>query len=121
MSKDLMVDLQQRWERGPERCGVVLASGEIVELTNQSDQPSLSFSVSDAELEPYLDQVVASWHTHPQTSGNLSVSDYRTFQNYPQWHHYIIDRTSVWAYSVALDGMVLLDQIIDQFEETTHE
>ncbi|WMC09501.1 hypothetical protein PU634_10275 [Oceanimonas pelagia] len=111
---ELIVQLQRLWQPGPERCGVVLDNGEIIELPNRAEQPALAFEVADADLAPYMGRVVASWHTHPRTSGNLSVSDYRTFQHYPDWQHYIIDQSSVWQYSVAFDYMVLLDQVFDK-------
>lgn len=106
---EVLMSLLKTWTSGNERCGVVLEGGEVVELTNQAENPRLAFAIPDQDLEPYRDRVVASWHTHPRTTGNLSVADYRLFQAHPAWQHYIVDQTRVWQYSVAFDGMVMLD------------
>lgn len=116
---DLIRHLQTLWQTGNERCGVILTSGEVVELPNRAERPHLAFRVAAEDLAPYLDQVCATWHTHPSSSGNLSVADYRMFQEQDPWRHYIIAQTSVWEYRVDVDCLVLLHAIYSK--ESSHE
>lgn len=97
-----------------ERCGVVLLSGEIIELPNSSSYPNNSFVISEADVEPYKATMAATWHTHPRGPHNLSIDDYNTFLELPNFSHLIITHRSVSQYQAQGDyvmniGRRLLD------------
>lgn len=91
---------------GPERVGFILDNGDIVEVPNISDKPNESFSVSTNILSTYEDRMVATWHTHPGGSSNLSVEDLDGFLAWPDQRHYVIGEDGVRCY-VVKDGAVL--------------
>lgn len=100
-----MLNLSEYWSSTRERCGVILKSGEVVELTNQSETPETDFVIGAEDLEG-LD-VAATWHTHCHDSANLSTPDYVAFLARPNWFHYIATENEVWCYYVR-DGKVLV-------------
>ena len=87
-----MKELKQYWGSEFERCGFILKSGEIVEVTNIANNPEKEFQVSDEDFEKYYADTVASWHTHTDTFSNLSLSDYYTFLALPEWKHWIVSQ-----------------------------
>ena len=70
--------LAEFWDPEVERCGIITAEGEIVEKTNRAADPARFFEFSIEDLEG----AVATWHTHPKSSANLSIDDYRFFQSW---------------------------------------
>lgn len=93
---------------GPERVGFILKDLSVVEVNNICQDPENGFEVDTDDLMKYEDDIVATWHTHPgegQTS-NLSVADYLSFQNYPEWRHLIIGCDGISMFEV-VNGKVL--------------
>lgn len=86
-----------------ERCGLVLTSGEIIELPNMSSYPSNSFVLSVRDVEPYKSMMVATWHTHPKGPNNLSIDDYNTFLDMPEIPHFIVTTRSVTMFQAEDD------------------
>lgn len=86
-----------------ERCGLVLTSGEIIELPNSSTYPYNSFVLSAADVAPYKEQLAATWHSHPRGPNNLSIDDYNTFLDIPTPPHFIITTRSVSMYQAQGD------------------
>lgn len=89
---------------GPERCGVILEDGTILELDNVHPTPKYAFSMDAAFLND--SEVAATWHTHPITGPNLSVDDYRSFKMYPDLKHYIVAASEIWCFAV-VNGTLL--------------
>src|SRR3546814_13066179 len=85
---------------GFEHCGLILTTGEIIELVNVAEDPFESFEISDDDLIKYEDQAIASWHTHPGQSSQLSLSDYEGFLSYPDLQHHIIGNDGVTSYFI---------------------
>lgn len=85
----------------PERGGFVRTDGTLVESENQSDTPleGISFALTP-ELLAILPDVVATWHTHPGASANLSVGDSDTFTSWPNLAHAIVGETETRWYAV---------------------
>ena len=90
--------------KGPERCGVILASGQIAELPNIHPTPHDAFAFDASVLNS--PEVVATWHTHPRTGPNLSVEDYRMFKQWPRLGHLVISTSDVWLFIVNDDILV---------------
>ena len=94
--------LEGFWEPGEERCGIVDLNLEIVEVQNRAEDPENTFAFQLKDLE---NGVKATWHSHPVTTANLSIDDYRFFQAWPEMLHFIIGVDGVRCYQVH-DGIV---------------
>ena len=84
-----------------ERCGIILDSGEAVEVKNIHPDPENCFQIAVEELD--RNDVVGTFHTHPSTGPNLSVADYWAFRSYPDLRHYIVSKSGLWCFKVS-DG-----------------
>ena len=93
--------------QGDEVCGIIMKDGTVKVLPNIHPNPRDNFAMSTEPLED--PDVVATWHTHPRTSPNLSVEDYRAFKAFPQLRHYVVAATEIWCYRMAGDILVLDD------------
>lgn len=99
-TEELERDLLSRHSPGPERGGLVLDDGTVIELTNLMDEPEDGALLDPAELIQHEDRMVATWHTHPTTSANLSGMDWETFTNWPDQLHAIIGTDGIRWYRV---------------------
>ena len=91
---------------GPERMGLVLRDGTIIECQNVAADPMRTFLFRAEDLMEHEVAAVATWHTHPDQSCNLSLEDYDGFMNWPEWSHYIVGNDGVRRYYVE-DGRML--------------
>lgn len=91
-------NLLEYWSPVVERCGIILDSGEIIELPNTHASPTTHFSFDTSYFKH--PNVVASWHTHPSTGPNLSVDDYLAFLGHPEVFHYIVGGGKVWGFYI---------------------
>lgn len=89
-----------------ERCGLILKGSKIVELENIAPEPEKGFEISSNDIIKYEDEMVGSWHTHPDHDSNLSEKDYLGFLMWPNLKHYIIGTNGVSSYIVK-DGIVI--------------
>jgi len=89
-----------------ERVGFILSDGKIVEVENVAADKKQGFSVKPEDLIKYENEAVASWHTHPGASSNLSMDDYAAFVSWPDWKHYVIGIDGVSCFEV-IDGVVV--------------
>lgn len=83
---------------GPERCGVILDTGEVLEIPNVHPDPSDAFAMPVEVLT--ASNVVATWHTHPRSGPNLSVADYFAFTSQPRLRHYIVSASGTWSFGM---------------------
>lgn len=81
-------------EGTPERCGLILKTGRIVELKNVAENPVTGFRMNPTEVLNFLSKKranpAATWHTHPGGDPNLSEKDMAGFLQWPDLDHYII-------------------------------
>jgi proteasome lid subunit RPN8/RPN11 len=107
-----MLNLKEYWDPHVERCGVILQDMTVVELSNLSPNPTEGFEM---DIEQVLAlKPIATWHTHPKTSANLSAPDYLLYLQHPDLWHYIVGSAGeTWCYFVE-DGVVLLHEDPDQ-------
>jgi proteasome lid subunit RPN8/RPN11 len=103
-----MHSLVEKYKGDKERVGFVLRTGDAVEVPNISKTPEEGFSISTEDIIKYLDPEVsiATWHTHPGQSSNLSVEDMENFLQWPDHLHYIIGVDGISCYKV-VDGRVV--------------
>jgi proteasome lid subunit RPN8/RPN11 len=92
----------------PERVGFILTDGSVVEVENVAPKKLAKhqFAVSAEDLVRYEDTAVATWHTHPGTTGNLTYEDMLSFKSWPDLTHYIVGNDGVWTFRVE-DGEVV--------------
>jgi proteasome lid subunit RPN8/RPN11 len=83
-----------------ERLGFILEDGEIVEFENIAPNPQFSFEASAEAVMTFEDRAIASWHTHPGASANLSAEDAVAFKSRPDWLHYIVGNDGVRCFRV---------------------
>ena len=93
----------------PERVGLILSSGQIVELANTSKTPDQSFSVAPEDMIKYEDEAVATWHTHPFGSAALSGEDLIGFRSWPDFLHLIFGVDNEVRGYIVQKGVVLKD------------
>ncbi len=84
--------------------GFILASGEVVAADGEADQHN--FTMNSQFLLKYINDAVATWHTHPAATANLSLYDWDTFVSNPDLKHFIIAVDEVRGYEV-VNGSVL--------------
>ena len=90
-----------------ERCGVILASGEALEIENLHPEPENGFRMNMVQVLPHLENVTATWHTHPKGPAELSGQDYSGFLGWPKLtHHIIAPGRTVASYRIE-DGVVI--------------
>lgn len=107
ISPKIKTALLNKFEGEEERVGFILADEKVVEVQNVCSEPKDGFDVAPEDLLLYVDDAVASWHTHPNNSSNLSVRDFETFLFYPHMRHYIVGVDGVSEFYVE-DGEVLI-------------
>lgn len=89
---DIKSKLLSKLEPGAleERCGLVMADGSVIDVTNVSGTPELGFRMDAQELLDNVDRAISTWHTHPDTDPNLSEEDYAGFLQWPKLSHFIV-------------------------------
>lgn len=105
----LLEDLKSLVTDGPERVGCITKDGIIKEFVNESMEPDESFIVGEAALKILEDEAVATWHTHPQGSPNLSGDDYIGFRSWPDLYHFILGNPGVKCYKYSRDKGAILE------------
>lgn len=105
---NLKIKLKKYLTGEKERVGFVLITGQTVEVANACAEPEKGFMVRAEDLLKYEGKIAATWHTHPQGASVLSVGDYDSFKNWPEWRHYIIGDDGVVEYYVDHDGELMI-------------
>lgn len=80
---------------GPERVGFITKDNEIIEVPNVCQTPTEGFVVDTQDIIKYSEVSIATWHTHPSASSNLSNEDDVLVKNWPHLLHYIIGKDGV--------------------------
>ena len=92
--------------KGKERCGLVLESGEIIELANTSESNE-EFSFDHKHLK--TEGAWATWHTHPKGLHNLSGADYNSFLTVPDLRHFVVTDISVMCFKTEFKLLLVID------------
>lgn len=98
---------------GPERIGLILKDGSIVELENVANEPDRAFLFKADDLLRYEGSAWGSFHTHPNKSSNLSGLDYEGFKSWSSLKHFIIGNDGVACYIVTPNGEVMVNETQD--------
>lgn len=74
-----------------ERCGLIGADGEVIEVANVHAEPESGFHMEPiCFLAAVNEGAVATWHTHPGQDPNLSEEDMVGFLAWPSLEHHIL-------------------------------
>lgn len=102
--KDTLLEMYQG---ETERCGIILRSGEVVELDNIHSEPTEGFRLRGQDILRLEDpSTVGTWHTHPGQGSNLSQNDFNAFNAWPRLVHYIIGNDGITKYQVVQGDLV---------------
>lgn len=93
-----------------ERCGLILEGEILVEVENIHPDPENFLMMPESEM--HRDGIIGTWHTHPNTTPNLSIEDYKWFESYPHLKHHIVGKFETWVYYVE-NGALLVDHNAD--------
>lgn len=93
----------------------MLNDSTIVEVKNCHLDPAHYFEISEEDIGRYLPSAVATWHTHPIGSSNLSVEDYRCFLRYYSLNHYILGQNGAISRYYVESGSLLRDDSEDAY------
>ena len=105
-SKTLNSALRKRLQPGPERGGLILPQNKLVEFPNTAgDDYSYLPKLTPADASSF-DQAIGTWHTHPDSTSNLSAGDAQTFKQWPALLHAVVGTDGVSWYCVK-DGSVM--------------
>lgn len=94
-----------------ERCGFVIDSHKLVELTNVYHQTTEGFEIDPSDVLKYIDRLKGIWHTHPRKTSVLSGDDKLCMEQWPDIKHYIIGNDGIRVY-VVKDGIVTNENYI---------
>jgi len=92
---------------GPERCGVILDDGTLVEVQNVFTNPEVGFEISVDDMLRFETSLVATFHTHPGQDSNLSNDDFVGFQSWPNLKHIVVGNDGLSVYAVTTEGKVV--------------
>lgn len=97
-------------ESGNERGGFITNDGSVIEVENCHPNKTDYFMFSCDDLDKLDDEnVVATFHTHPNKSSNLSKEDYDAFVNWEKLLHFIIGKDKISCYKVSERGTVIVE------------
>lgn len=97
-------------ESGNERGGFITKDGFVIEVKNSHPNKEDYFMFSCEDLDKLdNDNVIATFHTHPNKSANLSKEDYDAFVNWEKLLHFIIGKDKINCYKVSDRGTVVVE------------
>ncbi|WP_273860753.1 hypothetical protein [Photobacterium sp. GSS17] len=102
-------ELRRRFTTDREHCGFITEYC-VVEVSNCAIDPKTHFEISEDDVELYLDAAVATWHSHPESSANLSLEDHALFAEIRDCRHIIVSPTEIWVYYTTPKGVVMVEE-----------
>lgn len=96
----MFATLSHKYSKDKERLGFVLSDGSIIELENVAEDSTTTGEARAEDIIKYCDDAVATWHTHPMGSCEMSEDDASHFRAWPGLDHYIIGEDGVKRYFV---------------------
>lgn len=97
-------------DEGAERGGF-LTSEEVIECKNSSEDDTFYIPEYETLERMSEDDVIATFHTHPNKTANLSKEDFSSFQNWGHLYHFIIGNNGIMCYKVNNRGNVVIEEI----------
>lgn len=113
LTKMLLKQLQDKYrDEGNERGGYITSENIAFEVNNIHPQADNNFMFSCEDLDKLdSNDVIATFHTHPNKTSNLSKEDYDSFVNWEKLLHFIIGKDKISCYKVSDRGTVVIEPI----------
>ena len=91
ISSEVINKLKSMYEEsGDERGGYITSDNLVFEVKNNHPSSDNNFMFSCEDLDKLdSENVIATFHTHPNKSSNLSREDYDAFVNWEKLLHFI--------------------------------
>lgn len=97
-----------------EMGGYITKDGLVFEVNNAHPDKENNFMFSCDDLDKLdSDDVIGTFHTHPNKSSNLSKEDYDAFVNWEKLLHFIIGQDKINCYKVSDRGTVIIEPIVE--------
>ena len=97
-----------------ERGGYITKDLVVYEVDNVHSDKDNNFMFSCEDLEKLEnEEVIATFHTHPKKTSNLSKEDYDAFVNWEKLLHFIIGQDKISCYKVSERGTVVIEPITE--------
>lgn len=108
---DLTSELLKRWNPEEERCGVVLDTGEVVDVLNYAKKLSAGkseFAMRNKDVRKAVgDGIIRGvFHTHPSNTARPSEKDIAGWPGVPEY--YIVTQNSVTEWKLVGSHPVLV-------------
>lgn len=111
LKSKLYNDLLSMYSNSGKERGGYLTEDAVVECKNSSEDEGFYIPDYDA-LEMMCEEgVIATFHTHPNMSANLSKEDFSSFQNWGHLLHFIVGNNGVMCYKVNNKGNVVIEEV----------
>lgn len=108
LTNELLKSLKELYsDDGEERGGYINKKGEFIEVVNNHETPMSNFMFGFEDLDILAEDGIATVHTHPNGTSNLSKDDYDSFLNWWELEHIIVGNDGVSCYKVTDGGSVV--------------
>lgn len=92
--------------------GYITNKNEVIQCENVHPNKYNNFMFSCEDLDKLENEsVIATFHTHPKKSANLSKEDYNAFLNWEKLLHFIIGQDKINCYKVSEQGTIVIEPI----------
>ncbi len=111
--KELLTDLRSYYsDTGEERGGYITSDFKTHEVENSHPNKVEGFAFSIDDLEKLEDEdVIATFHTHPDGKANLSKEDAIAFKNWYEFSHFIVGKEKIMCYKVTDRFTIVVEDI----------
>lgn len=115
MNKSTLNQLRRMYsESGGEKGGYITNKGFVIEVENIHPDKDDNFMFSCDDLDKLdSEDVIATFHTHPNKTSNLSKEDYDSFVNWEKLLHFIVGKDKINCYKVSDRGTVIIEPIVE--------
>lgn len=112
LAKDIADKLKSLYsEEGVERGGFI-TDKELFEVENEHVNPLEGFCFSFDDLDRLeQEDVIATFHTHPNGPSNLSKEDCVAFKNWSNLLHFIVGKDGIMCYKVTERNTIVIEDV----------
>lgn len=111
--KEILENLKEKYsDNGIERGGYIKSNGEVVEVENVHPNKVEGFAFSTDDLDKLENEdVIATFHTHPNGKPNLTKEDSVAFRNWSEFLHFIVGKDEIMCYKVTERDTIVVEDV----------
>ena len=115
LNKEVIEKLEDVFKSSEEEVGgYITDKNEVIKCKNTHPNKENNFMFSCEDLDKLEDEsTIATFHTHPKKSANLSKEDYNSFLNWEKLLHFIIGQDKINCYKVSERGTIIIEPITE--------